>query len=324
MRYALIAAGIAVLAGVAVAADAPVVRVHLPRTVRVDADALALGELCAIRCADEASRTRASGVAMGRAPTAGERIVIDRATVLSRLATAGLSGDRVRLTGADAVAVTRDETSIEPARIVAAAETLLAELQPGPPGSEWRPAGQVRAMLVPAGEAFELRAELMDDAPRDCVKVRVAAAAGQRALATRDVLFRLSYLTRRVIATENIRAGERITPANARIETVRVDRRPLRVWRSPYGETAATAVDAGREITPGMIRDASAQIALRRGQAVTLKIETKLYVVTATGEAMENGRVGDLIKVKNARSRRVVHARVMPDGTVEPLFERSE
>ncbi len=324
MRYVVIAAWIVVVAGVAPAADAPQVRVHLPRTVRVEADAVTLGDLCAIRCADETSRERAAGVAMGRGPQAGERIVIDRGTVLSRLATAGLSGDRVRLTGADAVAVTRDETGVESGRILAAAEKLLTELQPGPPGSEWRPAGEIRAMLVPAGEAFELRAERLDDAPRDYVRVRVTAAAGERTLATRDVLFRLRYLTRRAVATENIRAGERITPANARIETVRVDRRPLRVWRSPYGETAATAVDAGRQITPGMIRDASAQIALRRGQAVTLKIETKLYVVTATGEAMENGRVGDLIKVRNARSERIVHARVMPDGTVEPLFERSK
>jgi flagella basal body P-ring formation protein FlgA len=42
--------------------------------------------------------------------------------------------------------------------------------------------------------------------------------------------------------------------------------------------------------------------------------------VTATGKAMEKGRLGECIKVKNIDSQRVILAKVNEDGTVEPVF----
>jgi flagella basal body P-ring formation protein FlgA len=38
------------------------------------------------------------------------------------------------------------------------------------------------------------------------------------------------------------------------------------------------------------------------------------------GKAMEDGKAGDMIKVRNIDSQRVVLARVAADGTVEPLL----
>ena len=43
-------------------------------------------------------------------------------------------------------------------------------------------------------------------------------------------------------------------------------------------------------------------------------------VVTAMGTALKEARAGELVKVRNADSRRVILCRVKNDGTVEPIL----
>jgi len=53
-----------------------------------------------------------------------------------------------------------------------------------------------------------------------------------------------------------------------------------------------------------------------RGHVVMLKIETPLMLITAQGRAMEDGARGDVVRVKNIQSNRVVEGEVVADGVV--------
>jgi len=61
-------------------------------------------------------------------------------------------------------------------------------------------------------------------------------------------------------------------------------------------------------------------VIVKRNRTVVIRIERPGLLITAIGKAMQDGRAGDYIKVKNVDSQRIIFARVNADGTVEPVF----
>jgi hypothetical protein len=59
---------------------------------------------------------------------------------------------------------------------------------------------------------------------------------------------------------------------------------------------------------------------IERNQNVCIRIDKGGLVVTASGKAMQPGKSGEKIKVRNIDSQRVILAKVNEDGTVEPVF----
>jgi flagella basal body P-ring formation protein FlgA len=69
-----------------------------------------------------------------------------------------------------------------------------------------------------------------------------------------------------------------------------------------------------------MIIAAKAAAAVKRNENVIIRIEKPGLSVTAVGKAMQEGRAGEVIKVRNVDSQRMILARVGEDGTVEPVL----
>lgn len=65
--------------------------------------------------------------------------------------------------------------------------------------------------------------------------------------------------------------------------------------------------------------DVVAPIAISKGDAVTMMVRTKAMILTAAGKALENGGIGDTIRVLNAKSRQTVDAKIIRSGQVEIL-----
>jgi flagella basal body P-ring formation protein FlgA len=65
-------------------------------------------------------------------------------------------------------------------------------------------------------------------------------------------------------------------------------------------------------------------VLVKRQQQVILKIDTELLQISAHGEAMEDGRAGDLIRVRRGSrttgDERFVVGRIMSDGSVQPVL----
>jgi flagella basal body P-ring formation protein FlgA len=73
-------------------------------------------------------------------------------------------------------------------------------------------------------------------------------------------------------------------------------------------------------IQPGTIlyhRHLKKQPLVSRGDHVTILVRHGALRVTAPGEVKNSGAEGDMIKVKNLMSRRVIYARVIHEGLVE-------
>ena len=301
------------------AADLPALHVHLARAVRVSGTGLRLGGLGAVRGADAALVSKASDIAMGRSPWPGERIVIDRRTILSRLATSGISGQAVRLTGAREIAVTRGGTVFEADLLVVLAQTFLKKNPPDAEGCHWRLLRKPKDLLVPEAENIQLKPRLGSNPAGGDVRVQIAATSGEREIGVATVLFGRLYPVRRLVATRNIPAGGVVTRQNAKITIVSASRKGPE-WTSPYGKTCVQAIRTGDVIRPGILRALRPAVIVRRNRIVEMKIQGVGFIIVAKGQALQDGRPGELIKVRNIDSRRIVNARVAFDGTVSPVY----
>jgi len=63
--------------------------------------------------------------------------------------------------------------------------------------------------------------------------------------------------------------------------------------------------------------DVSAPIAVAKGDAVTMTVRTRAMLLSAGGKALENGGIGDTIRVINSKTRLTVDAKIVRPGQVE-------
>ena len=82
---------------------------------------------------------------------------------------------------------------------------------------------------------------------------------------------------------------------------------------NPEKVVAKTRLPAG---TPVLKRFVEVPFAVKRGQLVKIVAEKGGIYVETTGKALQNGRVGDIIKVKNIYSGKVIEGRVKDEETV--------
>ncbi len=79
------------------------------------------------------------------------------------------------------------------------------------------------------------------------------------------------------------------------------------------GKVAKQHIAAGIVITPHMIE---APRMVRRGEQITIVASSTWIEIHATGTALADGAQGDLIKVRNSRSKKVIEAVVVQPGVV--------
>ncbi len=305
-------------------AEEAVLKIYIPRTIQAEGDTLRLDAICVIRCADEELARKASAVAMGRTPFAGEDMTVTRNTIATRLVASGIT-QKVEFSGVESVSVTRNQRLVESARLVQAAEEFVKTSRLGSSTVNYRPQPNVKDIVLPSARGeIQLQPRLAKDSTAALVKVEVVVSLGGVDQAIREVIFKPAYAVRQVIAIKEILSGGVVSTENARIEVTWSERANTEDFVVPYGLTTVTAVKAGDAIRPSMLKVVQAPAAVRKNQSVVLKIEGPGFQISSVGVALQDGRIGDIIKVQNADSRRVVSAKVGTDGTLVPVVEEKQ
>ena len=148
-----------------------VLRIYIPRAKTLGQSDTVLGGLCVVRCDDAALRARAAAIRMGRAPFAKETIVIDRRTILSRLAANGINTRKVVFTGAPSLRLTRKESVFGSDQILAAAHKYLSVQSPGPTGSGYRLIRKIGELTVASPGQARLSICAAKSSPNGYVKL---------------------------------------------------------------------------------------------------------------------------------------------------------
>ena len=281
---------------------------------------LTLGQVSVVR-GDAALAGAATSVRIGRFSMPGQKIILDRATILSRLASADISADKVRLTGAQAVIVRRRQKTITGNEFIDLARQFLQQNPPAASLHESTAVARPKELVLSDGrENFQLVPRFIENKARGFVTVQVAVVVNGQEIGTRDIPFRLRYRCRKAVASQEIAEGAALTPENVKIEETASDRPEQSLWKPPYGLVARRAVLAGTEIREDMVDTAKSPVVIRRNETVVIRIERPGFLVTAVGTALQQARAGEYVKVRNTDSYRVIVCKVNADGTVEPVL----
>jgi len=295
------------------------VRIHLPREVTVQNPLLSLGQVTVITGAERLAAT-AGSVRLGRFSVPGQKITLDRATILSRLASQGVAAENVVLTGADAVTVRRRQQVISGDEFVSFARLFLQQNPPGSSPCDGTAAARPKDLVLPdEPNNMQLVPRFAENGANGFVTVQVSVVVGGKEVGSRAVPLRLRYRGHKAVTLQEIPEGATLTQENVKIEETVADR-PETGWKSPYGLVALRDLPARMEIRDGMVDAPQPSLVIRRNETVVIRLQRPGFLVTAVGLAMQEGRAGQYVKVRNTDSHRVIVCKVNDDGTVEPVL----
>ncbi len=298
-------------------------QLYLPREVEIGDDTIRLGQVSIIRGnpAEVRLLAKASKIALGRISLPGQEIVIDRQMVLSRLACNGIPASKVTLTGAEKITVKRQQKIIKGSELVELASAFLKKNPPHRSVCQWEPIRTPKDLNISEeSKDIKFSPRSVKSNVRNQAKVRIAVIQNGKQTGEREVTFRLKYNCRRAVALVDISAGAVINSENVKIETSVSSWPEPANWKLPYGLIAKRRLAAKTVLGPHMFGPVKPAVIIKRNQNVVIRIERPLLLVTAIGKAMQEGRTGEYIKVRNLNSQRIILVRVNEDGTVEPVF----
>ncbi|MDF1484204.1 flagellar basal body P-ring formation chaperone FlgA [Ramlibacter sp. H39-3-26] len=82
------------------------------------------------------------------------------------------------------------------------------------------------------------------------------------------------------------------------------------------GKSSRRSLRAGQVV---MARFLEASVLVKRGQAVRISVRRGGVEVDGSGEALDAGALGDVVRVRNASSGKTIQARVTGEAAVEPV-----
>ncbi|MGK2284481.1 flagellar basal body P-ring formation chaperone FlgA [Pedomonas sp. V897] len=116
------------------------------------------------------------------------------------------------------------------------------------------------------------------------------------------------------VVANRIAAGEVITEADLEIQAV-----DARRARGALTLAEIAGLEARRPLTPGTpvrSHDVQQPKLIKKGQAVTMVVSHGGLTIAARGKALEDGGKGDIVRVQNIASQKIIQGEVTASGIV--------
>jgi flagella basal body P-ring formation protein FlgA len=227
----------------------------------------------------------------------------------------------VTLTGAEKITVGRQHQIIKSDEFMQKALDFLKNNPPETSICQYDPVRMPEDLvLAGSGKDLKLSPCLVRSGARNQAKVRIAVLSDDGEIAAREVTFRFKYSCRKIVSCVDIPQGGVVGFENTKVEETVSDTPASAGETVFYGCVAKRRIPANTVIIANMTSPARPQVLLERNQNVLIKINRLGLWVTAIGKTMQQGRVGEYIKVQNLDSQRIIMAKISEDGSVEPIF----
>ncbi len=301
--------------------------IRLEDTARVPDRLVLLDDVAELTGGAELLRKRFAKLDLAAAPAPGQKTRITKKQVLYRLLLAGYSRSLFLLEGPDSVTVELAKYTVTVEQMVQAAIEAVRSLLP----SDLSDAA-IRVLREP-DRAVELAGALPEEVRIAPVLNTFLRPSGQM-LVPIDVYLRGKLFTRQYvslsvqvyesvpIAVRAINPGDEFTVENVAFRRVAVDG-PMAVpgREQIIGQRARRLLRPLQAITLADIAEAEQESApIKPRQIVELLVQRPGLKVTARGESLQSARVGDMIRVRNVDSNRVIVGWVIAPGVVEVRF----
>ncbi len=295
-------------------------QIYLPREITIKDKHISLGQIGIIG-GQESLVTKASEIALGQISAPGQKIVIDREMVLSRLACNGIPASKVTLTGAKSITIKQQEQIIRSDEFIKLASAFLEKNPPDVSVCGFNPIRAPQDFIINGtGKNIIFSPRLVPNRSKNQAEVEILIHSDGKKIGACKVIFGLKYKCRQAVTKVDIPSGAIISQENVKIEKITSNYPESSEWKPPYGLVVKRNIPAKTVIRPNMFGPAKAPIIIKRNQKVIIRIDRPGFLITAFGKAMKDGRVGELIKVRNVDSQRIILAKINEDGSVKPVF----
>lgn len=117
------------------------------------------------------------------------------------------------------------------------------------------------------------------------------------------------------VAAAALPAGRVLADDDVVLERHAVSGSPLAAAEDAVGRVARRSIAAGQVLTARLLDE---PLLVRRGETVQIRARRDAVEVVVPGQALDAGRRGQTIRVRNAGNGTVIRARVVETGQVEP------
>jgi flagella basal body P-ring formation protein FlgA len=294
--------------------------IKLNNDAMVDKNEVLLGQIATLTGPQELVE-KAGAVGLGILSAKGQILYTDRNTVLSRLASIGITLPQVELTGAEITKIHKNEKCVESGQIEQTARLYLEQQLAGQkPDSMQMVAMPSPVVLNDPNMKHEISAKMSRYQTPGTRKVTIAVSQGGIPIAQREVVFAVQYRVRHVVAQRELLPGTVIQSPDVRIERVESSTPEPAGWKEPFGLVVRRKIAENARIHPEWVGPAEVAATVRRNQQVMVLLDTGAMSLSAPGQALDEGRVGELIRVKRGQrpDERIIYCTIQPDGTVRP------
>jgi flagella basal body P-ring formation protein FlgA len=332
----------AVLALPAVAAGQPsvepLVSIELRPQVKIDQSSVRLGDIAFLTARDLPTLRRLMALPLGPAPRLGSPALLDRDTIVRWVeARSGLQtvdsalrvqSPAIRWTGASETEIESAAQQLPGETVVSAARlALLNWLSQRSVRAEVEPVSTARDLLLPPGvPTLRVRPLANQAQPTRRMLVWVDAWVDDRFVRTTAVTFEVGAWAPVTVASTGVGRGATVDPIMLRgaMETREVDLTTVRqgtpVASKADGELADGSQRLRRPLRPGEVltnTHLEATPAVMRGNWAHLLARSGDVSVESRVEVLQDGRQGQVVRVKVPGSSGEVLARVTGPGQVE-------
>jgi len=180
--------------------------------------------------------------------------------------------------------------------------------------------GAMPEVAIPAGHAnLQVRSRAGEHyIGRTSFTVRFSK--GDTVVREETVRVRIEVLTDVVASTHGIARDHIIGPGDVMVTSKWMDTATTGVLTDAgeaVGKKAAMRLNAGTEITRQMLRSVPV---VKKGEVVRVVLESGPMVISTVGLCQEDGGRGDLVRVQNLSSKKIIFARVMAQSLVRVDF----
>jgi flagella basal body P-ring formation protein FlgA len=296
------------------------IKIVLPAEAVVEGPQVCLSSIGVLEC--PASLTGQAGdLTLGTFVSKGQILWIDHNTILSRLASIGVEASCVELSGAEVVKVKRKETTIASEKIAQKAKDYLEQQLAGQKIASLSLFRQPTSIVLDdPNTPAELSCTMSRYQTPGTLKVDVAVSQKGLACDHSEVIFTVRYKVRQAVALKEIEAGAAITSENVQVQEVQALSPEQKMEVEPYGMLARRKIMRGAMVRSDWLAPRQTPVMIRRNQQVLVKVDAGGLYLSATGQAMEEGRVGDVIRIRRGQRPEevMIYCTVQPDGTVQP------
>lgn len=287
------------------------VRVHLKESAAIRSGRILLGDVAEIRGASPARSDRLAEIDLGPAPQFGSATVLSRSQVLERILKASGAGTAIDLTGAPAVMVRVQGQPVQAGAIEPLVKAwFLNQTAWRDSEVEVRALGGIKGIELPPGRVEYRFASEPNLTGGRKILLPLEAVDADKVLRSFWVTAEIAVRAPVLVASRRIPFGKTVAPGDFQEKVVEISD-----FRAAYGRAADELAGkiARRTFPPGDPLPLSAfsePPLVRNGETVQLRLERDGIVLRAAGRAEQDGRLGDVIRVRNLEFSNVVKAEV--------------